>query len=566
MQKMQINPNNSKEMISFLESLDTQEKLLENSLTIYGSPLEVKKAEIANVVRYGDLTIEQLSSENNKITNLMNIAIENNIPMSEKQQEYLVEMSNLVRTRIMQSDMTSVDTKLTMLGLLEDSLAFPEDLTFVSESVNPYASLVENLETISNCHTITARGLFESCDAICSPFSSLSDAMRGNLKCGLIDKLQNTMKIECKDVINNPYGDMPLLQAMSMTRDILKQRYADKFIDDEIDELMDELDDSVEDIFNDYVYRFSMENGFNPNPFSVYSLTPFDVGSRTITRTLNDFINAEDDNAAMEALSNLTKIYYACESTFPSEDIEIVTEKVKRPGFIERTANKVSKIPQKARNVGKKIKDIPGNVADGAKDLVSPGGARRATRKIATKSERAANKVSGVGKNTKEVGDNLGKAAAPWAKFVQDAYDKYKKADKEERRNVVLKGGLVNKLIHYLKRGCTAYIAGGAVGLVAGGPLGAIIGMIIGFLGSIAVDRELDNKERAKILKELEDELEIVKEKIEDSKYNDDKSKKYELMRIRANLEKEIDRITLGVGQNKLAARDDDDTVAVSSK
>ena len=39
----------------------------------------------------------------------------------------------------------------------------------------------------------------------------------------------------------------------------------------------------------------------------------------------------------------------------------------------------------------------------------------------------------------------------------------------------------------------------------------------------------------------------MVEEKIEDSRGDEDKSKKYELMRIRAKLKKDIDRIQLGL-------------------
>ena len=46
---------------------------------------------------------------------------------------------------------------------------------------------------------------------------------------------------------------------------------------------------------------------------------------------------------------------------------------------------------------------------------------------------------------------------------------------------------------------------------------------------------------------ELEEELEIVNEKIEDSRGDEDKSKKYELMRVRSKLQKELDRINLGL-------------------
>ena len=69
----------------------------------------------------------------------------------------------------------------------------------------------------------------------------------------------------------------------------------------------------------------------------------------------------------------------------------------------------------------------------------------------------------------------------------------------------------------------------------------------ITILTSFAIDKHMDKKVKNQILQELENELEMVEEKIEDSRGDEDKSKKYELMRIRAKLKKDIDRIQLGL-------------------
>ena len=41
----------------------------------------------------------------------------------------------------------------------------------------------------------------------------------------------------------------------------------------------------------------------------------------------------------------------------------------------------------------------------------------------------------------------------------------------------------------------------------------------------------------------MEDELEVVKEKIDDSRGDENKQKKYELMRIRNELQRQMDRV-----------------------
>ena len=56
-----------------------------------------------------------------------------------------------------------------------------------------------------------------------------------------------------------------------------------------------------------------------------------------------------------------------------------------------------------------------------------------------------------------------------------------------------------------------------------------------------------EEREKKRILLELETELKIVKEKIEDAKGDNVKEQKYQLMRIQSNLEKEIMRIKHGM-------------------
>ena len=99
------------------------------------------------------------------------------------------------------------------------------------------------------------------------------------------------------------------------------------------------------------------------------------------------------------------------------------------------------------------------------------------------------------------------------------------------------------KLRRYITRAIVAFAAGNVVGT----PIMGTVATAITLIASIAHDKYADAKEKNRIINELEDELEMVEEKIEDSKGDDNKSKKYELMRIRAKLKKEIDRIQMGL-------------------
>ena len=65
----------------------------------------------------------------------------------------------------------------------------------------------------------------------------------------------------------------------------------------------------------------------------------------------------------------------------------------------------------------------------------------------------------------------------------------------------------------------------------------------ITFLVGVALDAKADSKVRTQILDELKEELKIVEEKIDDAKSDSERQKKYELMRIKNKLEKDIKRI-----------------------
>ena len=119
-------------------------------------------------------------------------------------------------------------------------------------------------------------------------------------------------------------------------------------------------------------------------------------------------------------------------------------------------------------------------------------------------------------------------AIDPMEKFVKDTMKKIKDADENERRNIIIQGGVVPKVTRWLKRSILL-IAGSAVGAVCS-PIAIVT--CITFLGWIASDK---------------DEIQIVNEKIDDSRGDENKQKKYELMRIRNKLSRTQDKIRLGL-------------------
>ena len=66
---------------------------------------------------------------------------------------------------------------------------------------------------------------------------------------------------------------------------------------------------------------------------------------------------------------------------------------------------------------------------------------------------------------------------------------------------------------------------------------------VVGALTSIALSKKIKAKERTRILNELKHELEITEEKIKDAEADNDRKKKYQLMRLKNSLQRDIDRI-----------------------
>ena len=117
---------------------------------------------------------------------------------------------------------------------------------------------------------------------------------------------------------------------------------------------------------------------------------------------------------------------------------------------------------------------------------------------------------------------------------------------RDAKREKILTGKNTVRVSGVLKNAIKILVAGTAgVGLF--GPIaGAVIGLI-GVLGARGVSKNVEDREKKRILLELETELKIVKEKVEDAKGENNKKQKYQLMRIQANLEKEITRIKHGL-------------------
>lgn len=255
--------------------------------------------------------------------------------------------------------------------------------------------------------------------------------------------------------------------------------------------------------------RVAMEDGaiqgvFNPCCYTLNSITPFPVAVRASQVAFNNIMRAETDEDMDQAMIEFAKLYPAEEGVFCRDVVTEGEEFDDDDELLE--SNKVAK------------------------------GARSVSRKVQKGTAKAIRNVGGTAHEVKQAAHN---AVDPMEKYLGQMMQKIKKADAAQRREIIVKGGVVPKVLRWIKRSIPI-IAGAAVGVHI--PIAAIVSGIA-LLGFIASDKYLDTKEKRKILRELEDELEIVNEKIDDSRSDSNKQKRYELIRIRNNLKRTQDRI-----------------------
>ena len=271
------------------------------------------------------------------------------------------------------------------------------------------------------------------------------------------------------------------------------------------------------------VQKANFEAGFCPNQRNMNELTPMDptmrmqsyptypveACERSCARLIDNIIFAKDDEELTEAFMVLARM--------------------------EQLVNEQYSVCE-------------GVIIEGSTSMAARSATRSATRKISNASRKVKTSVK--------------KALDPMEKFIENTMTKAKKADSEERRNIILRGGVVPKITRWLKRAIPI-----AAGLVVGKaiPVAAVLSAIA-FLGWLATDKALDHREKAKILKELDDEIEIVNEKIEDARGDSNKQKKYELMRIRNKLNRTRDNVKLNLGSKVVGRLPEDNVVGHNKK
>lgn len=262
------------------------------------------------------------------------------------------------------------------------------------------------------------------------------------------------------------------------------------------------------------VLTAAAECGFNPNQRNLNEITPMD-GSRSFS--IEPWSNAE--RTVGLAMCDI------CEA----ETDEEITEAMLHFARVTEAINAVYEMTE----VGD-LDDMEESIGSAARGVVRS--TRNTTRKIARK----------VDKTTRGLKSGAKKTVDPIVSLIDKNVEKIKAADAAERREIILKGGIIPKIMRWLKRSI-AILIGGAVGAQV--PIVALMTAIT-FIGWICTDKYLDGKQRHAILSQLEDEIELVNEKIDDARGDSNKQKKYELMRIRNKLKRTSDKIRYNLKVN----------------
>ena len=171
-------------------------------------------------------------------------------------------------------------------------------------------------------------------------------------------------------------------------------------------------------------------------------------------------------------------------------------------------------------------------------EVLTEGKVEKTLVRGAQKAERGVTKATHSTKSVAISTGNVVKAVGQIPKSLENEIsnfiNKMIEKDAARRREELLNKGARVRLFKFIRKSL-----GVSITATIFGPLAAAIG----YVGSIGVDKHLDAKERRAILREIDQELTIIDEKIDDAKAAGDNKQKYQLMRLKDKLENERKRV-----------------------
>lgn len=176
-------------------------------------------------------------------------------------------------------------------------------------------------------------------------------------------------------------------------------------------------------------------------------------------------------------------------------------------------------------------------------DITIEAAGRNMTRKAQKNLRKLNNKVNG---NRNSLGKNLSRIDDKASDVVNRKLDNIINTGRDIAREKIVEGRPQVKISRFIRNGILALAASSGAVALFGPATGAII-TAIGIKCRKNLKKNTEKREKKRILLELETDLKLTREKIEDAKAENDKKKKYQLMRIESTLEKEITRIKYGL-------------------
>ena len=413
------------------------------------------------------------------------------------------EKLNTTETELTES---AIRIKLDIFGdLAPEHLVVAEGLFNPSYNEPTMESFIDNTDVFMALEHATSKPMLSGNSLLDGIIAITTEACNEEGILKFLNRYKNTVVYE---MTHEKYKDLPIIMETGLCLKYGKDNCEDV---PEIMESCNQLDQLLGEIVSESECELIEDaSQFNPDPCSLDSLTPFPVASRTVGNALCDIESAETDEEMTEAMINFGRISSMInESYYVDDNMVIMKEAVDKgevvPDSSEESGNKLGKAARRAET-----------------------GANRAYAKTATR-----DKTKGPVAAVKHTID-------PMEKFVSQQYAKFREYDSNERREIILKGGNpIPKVMRWVKRSIPL------IGLAAAGtvvPAAAVVSGIT-FIGFIASDKVLDKRERAKILRELEDEIQVCNEKLEDARGSDNKQDRYALLRIRNSLTRQSDKI-----------------------
>ena len=486
---------NKVEILSYLHENMSPNTLINNINLVMLSESQSMMDSLNLMLKHADLTTEQLSESMYTIESFIDKALTLDVHVQEEVQTSWIKLKDTVCNRIIEeSSIDNICRREFIDNCMGPTINKCEGSKYGriadlvcnnSQEIERFLRVIQKLEDENVMMSINTLE-----DLIVMLINHCSDSINDvELFTKVItSKVADTLACQEKDPCMQ---DLPYIKGLECLKDIFANKY-NSVCDIEAKKVCESIFTAIEESVSKFkspdTNIMPLIENFNPGTIhSLNGVTPMDGTYRKVDSILMNIASADSEEEITQELCELSRLFTLYETY--GDELTDVTE---------------------ASKVAKKI------------------------RSVARKSSKGVSKLDRAKRKGQEVKDATKKVTDPMADFINKTAKQAKEADSAERRRQILNRTVYQKIMRYIRR----FIEVGGTGMVFGPTAAGIV-----LIGRMATDKYLDKKERAKMLRELETELKITREKIEDSKGDENKKAKYELMRLEDKLQQQIDKI-----------------------